>query len=125
MRRPSTDAELLAWHRAAMAGEAPPMHDGDPQVGWYRLQQVRNGPFDPVTIWCDQPVDPETGELTGDEVMRADVFGDPADAAAIWTYLTPISRAEHDRLFQWRLANQHRLHSRQRVDLAAAPTLPR
>lgn len=78
-----------------------------------------------MTIWCHQDIDQETGELADDERLMADVFGDPADAAAIWSRLTPISRAEYDRLRNWRLANQHRLHSRQRVNLAAAPTLPR
>lgn len=124
MREPSTDAQLLAWHRAAMAGEEPPMHDGCPEAGWYKMRQVKGGPWEPVTIWCDREIDEETGELASDEVMLADVFGEPGDAYAIWTYLTPISREEHDQIFQWRLANQHRFQSRQRVNLAAAPTLP-
>ncbi len=125
IRQPSTADDLLAWHRAFMAGENPPRNNEDPQVGWFKTQLVKNGPWVPVTIWCDQYIDPETGELTAPEVMRADVFGDEKPADEIWNWLTPISREEFDRLNQWRLSNQHRLENMRAVDITKAPTLPR
>lgn len=123
MRRPTPLMALLRWHRQAMAGEAPPVHDGDPQCGWYRMRRNR-GHWLPVEIFCDRDID-ENGELTRDEVIRAEVFMESADAAAIWTYLEPISRAEFHRLTEYLLANQHTINPAARIDLAARPTLPR
>jgi hypothetical protein len=124
IRQPSSENSLLSWHRAAMSGENTYRHDGDPQCGWYKMQAVKNGPWEPVTIWCDQEIDPDTGELTAPEMMRADVFGEERPADEVWLWLTPISRDEFDRLYQWRLSNQHRLESRRSIDLAQTPTLP-
>lgn len=122
-RQPSPVMRLLRWHRSYMRGENPPRHDGDPQCGWYRMQKVKGGPWVPVEIWCEQVTD-ETGELCQPERMRADAFGENLDAEEIWTWLTPISRQEFDRITQFRLQNEHRYESGQRIDLGAAPTLP-
>lgn len=123
IRQPTSEADLLAWHRAFMAGENPPIHDGEPHCGWFKMRKVKGGPWVPVLIWCDQVIDPETGELEAPEVLRADVFGDEKQAAHVWTWLTPISREDYDRIYDWRLRNQHRLDSQRAVDLTT-PTLP-
>lgn len=124
IRQPSTTDQLLAWHTASIAGEEPPRHDSHPECGWFKIQLTKNGPWTPVTVWCDQDIDEETGELTGPEILRADVFGEEMPAEEICTWLVPISQAEHDRLYQWRLQNQHKLDNKRAVDLIAAPTLP-
>ncbi len=124
IRQPSSEGQLLAWHRAALAGHEPERHEGDPQCGWFKMRLTKGGHWVPVTVWCDQDVDEETGELTSDEVMRADVFGDDKPADEIWTHLTPISREEHDHLWDHLLRNQHRINSMAPVDVGAAPTLP-
>ncbi|MGB0854915.1 MAG: hypothetical protein ACPGSI_16585 [Pikeienuella sp.] len=125
IRQPTSPDDLLAWHRAFMAGQNPGRHDGLPECGWYKTKLVKGGPWVPVTIWCDQEIDPDTGELTAPEVLRADVFGDEKPADEIWTWVTPISREEFDHLYEWRLANQHQLTCTQPVDITTTPTLPR
>jgi len=98
IRQPSTKARLYAWHRAAVAGENPPRHEGLPECGWYRTRLVKGGPWVPVRIWCEQEVDPQTGELTAPEVLRCEVDGMRRDPARAWTFLHPITRAEFEAL---------------------------
>jgi hypothetical protein len=124
MRRPSPIMRLLKWHRASMRGDNPPRHDADPHCGWYRMRMVKNGPWVPVEIWCDRDVD-EHGELTRDEVLRADAFGEELDPAKIWTYLRPISKAEFEQLTEYRMKNQHLIDNKRPIDLGTTPTPPR
>jgi hypothetical protein len=98
IRQPSPAARLYAWHRAAIAGEAPAIHDGLPECGWYKRRLVKGGPWIPVRIFVQREVDPETGELLGPEVLVADADGKLADPTHHWTYLTPITRAEYEAL---------------------------
>lgn len=51
----------------------------------------------PVKIWMDQPIDPASGELTGDEQMRCDVAGKERDPVAEWTHVAnyPIPESEY------------------------------
>ena len=123
MRQPTPIMRLLAWHRAFMRGEDPAIHDGMPEPGWYKMQARKNGPWIPVVIWCHRDID-EHGELTSDEVIRAEVWGEEKDAESIWTYLTPISKKDYNDLLEYRLGNQHRLNNDKPIDLGASPTLP-
>lgn len=98
IRRPSSIAQLYAWHKAALAGEAPPIHDGMPEAGWYKRKLVKGGPWVAVCIRVERDIDPETSELIAPERLVADVDGRRDDPAQHWTYLTPISRAEYEAL---------------------------
>src|SRR5690606_7878493 len=62
-----------------------PVHDGDPQCGFYRRRLFKDGPFVPVAIWK------QDGEFV------AVVDGKTADAADIWTWVCdkPITEAEY------------------------------
>jgi len=74
----SAAAELrdpYAYWRDALTGAFGPVHDSDPQPGFYRKRTVRGGPFVPVAIWD------ELGQ------MVALVDGKQADAEAIWSYV--------------------------------------
>lgn len=102
MRQPTPMSILFAWHRAAIAGEAPPMHEGLPEAGWYRTRMVKGGPFVPVEIRVEREIDLETGELAAPERLIATVDGMRRNPEAIWTYLTPITREEHAALIQRR-----------------------
>ncbi|WP_166461941.1 hypothetical protein [Paracoccus alkanivorans] len=64
------DQQYDFWQRS-VAGERVPRTEDDPQPGFYKTRMVRNGPFVPVEIWLEQEIDPETGELTADERLRA------------------------------------------------------
>ncbi|ANH49066.1 hypothetical protein [Tritonibacter mobilis] len=125
IRQPSTLSQLYAWHRAAVAGENPPRHDGDPQCGWYKRRLIKGGPWVPVRIYIDREIDPVTGELTCDERLRIEVEGlDGGDPIEHWTYLTPISRDEFNHLVDYRLRDSRMLDARRRLDLSETPTAP-
>lgn len=100
MRRPSRMLNLYAWHRAALAGEAPPTHEADPQCGWFRCRMVKGGPWVPARIWLHQAVDPITGELAEPEEYLAELNGERTDAVRLWPRVArrPITRAAFDAL---------------------------
>lgn len=124
IRRPSTKARLYAWHRAAIAGDRPPTHDGLPECGWFRTRLITGGPWVPVHIWCEQEIDPETGDLLTDERLRCDVDGMRRDPAKIWTYLEPISRADFEALSDRREAIPAMAATMARLDLTEKAMRP-
>lgn len=85
MRRSTPRAALYAWHAAALRGEDPDVFAEEPQCGWFLTRLVRDGPQVPVRIWCEQVLDPDTGELAEDERLVAQI-GDEreTDAGRVW-----------------------------------------
>lgn len=67
-------ADYTYWQNA-LKGSFGPVHDSDPQPGFYRRRTRKGGPFVPVAIW----------EHEGKIVAVQD--GKHADAAEIWTYV--------------------------------------
>jgi len=96
MRRPTTRDKAYAWWRAALAGEKPPIHHGEPQPGYYTRALIRGGPQVPCSIWLEATVDAD-GELTGPEILKCEIDGRPADPHEAWTWLAkrPISEADY------------------------------
>ncbi|MEZ2220726.1 hypothetical protein [Rhizobium sp. RCC_161_2] len=45
---------VWAWWSNALAGKLGPMHDGQPEWGFYRVRDGKNGPWLPVAIWQDE-----------------------------------------------------------------------
>lgn len=126
MRQPSTFSELYRWHNAAMAGKNPPVHDGEPQAGYYKRKLVRGGPWVPARIFIEREIDPETGELASDEVLCIEVDGTRRrDPAYHWTYLTPISRQEFQALTEEHKTNAIMQATHARIDLSEHAILPR
>ncbi|WP_333826889.1 hypothetical protein [Pararhodobacter sp.] len=124
IRRPSTKAQQYAWHRAALSGSNPPQHDGLPECGWFRTRFVTGGPWVPVRIWCEQEIDPETGELLTDERLCCEADGMRRDPAKIWTYLEPISRADFEQLSDRREAIPAMAATMARLDLTERAMRP-
>ena len=77
-----------SWWQAALAGNIGPIHDGDPQQGYYRVRR-KGEPWEPVAIWQD--------ETTG--AWLAYRGGREADAGAIWTWVcrNPISHDAYEK----------------------------
>lgn len=112
MRKPTTQADLLAWYRRALANTKKQPIDRertpvtlDPQCGWFKRRLVRLGPWVPVRIWVeihDQPIDKATGELCGDEKLlwRCTVGGVEREPADEWLYVCeqPIDLEEFEYL---------------------------
>jgi len=102
MRQPSTLAQKWAWWEAAVNGLDPPIHDGEPQAGFFAVRKFRygewvKGPFVPARIWWEPgELDPETGELLSDERCCAEVDGVRVDPWRTWTWLArrPIPERE-------------------------------
>lgn len=109
-RQPTPDDVAYAWWRAAISGRKPPLHDAEPQCGFYARRLVKGGPIVPARIWLDRAIDDETGELIGDETMLCKVGDVQCDVDTQWIWLAakPISEAEYNylrRRTQW--AQQH------------------
>ena len=98
IRQPSDPDALYSWWRRTVSGERVPRIEDEPQCGFFKRRFVRNGPFVPVAIWMDQEIDPETGELTAPEELRAIENGRPCDPARAWIYARAISEQEYDAL---------------------------
>lgn len=96
MREPTPDAAAFRWWRDALAGRNPPIHDSDPQPGFYKRKLIKGGPFVPARIWIERHVDAD-GLLTRQEVIRCEIGDRAADAADQWSYLAdnPITEADY------------------------------
>jgi len=85
MTRTSTIEQDYAWHREAMAGKNPAVHESKPQCGWYETKLVKNGPLVPAVIWVD--------EYEGQQSVYCRIGNDLQDVSRHWPYLAkrPIS----------------------------------
>ena len=62
------------WWRNALAGAFGPVHENDPQPGYYRMRDGKGGAFVPVAIWHDG---------SGINALRG---GRPVDPCSVWTW---------------------------------------
>jgi hypothetical protein len=76
------------WWRNALAGKVGPIHDGDPQQGYYRVRP-KDGQWEPVAIFYPEGSDQIVAYRAGKEV----------DADRIWTWAcrNPISYEAYDK----------------------------
>ena len=76
------------WWQAALKGNFGPMHEGEPQQGFYRTRS-KAGKWEPVAIWWDDDIGKWVSYRAGREV-------DPVDA---WNFCRthPITREAYDR----------------------------
>lgn len=124
MRMPTPPSKAFAWWKAAIAGENPPQHEGLPECGWYKTKLTKGGPWVAARIFIEREIDFETGELAEPERLVCEVDGQRRSPYRMWTYLTPISREEHQALLHRRLQIPAMQASMAKVDLIAAPILP-
>lgn len=77
-----------AWWMKALKGEFGPMHEGQPEQGFYRTR-FKGGKWEPVAIWKDE----DTGQWIA---YRA---GREADPGEVWNFCRthPITREAYDR----------------------------
>lgn len=74
--------DLYEYWRNALAGNFGPVHDSEPQPGFYRKRTHKAGPYVPVAIW----------EQDGKIVALCN--GREAEAAELWTYVCKYPIAE-------------------------------
>lgn len=101
MTLPTSQQQLYAWHTQAL--DDMRLHlaisvDGNPECGWFKCRYVKGGPFVPARIWMFQPIDDESGELVGDEILQAEINGKHADPIDKWSWICshPITEAEYN-----------------------------
>jgi hypothetical protein len=99
MRRPTPRSVLYDWHARALRGEKV-RYTHDPEAGWFVTRFVPRGAPIPASIWLEQDIDPETGELLGDEVWRAEILGESRDPEETWMRCAkrPICKLYYDQL---------------------------
>lgn len=71
----------FAWWQAALAGKSPPIHENEPQCGYFKTRRGKDAPWLPVCIYRD-----------GGKLL-AFVGDEATDPASIWTWVAnrPIS----------------------------------
>ncbi len=83
MRQPTPREDLYYWHGLALRGLQPPI-TMEPEAGWFVTRfSLKGGPI-PASIWLEQPIDAETGELIGPEKWRAEILGEEMDPEEVW-----------------------------------------
>lgn len=122
IRQPSDRVKLYAWHAAAVAAlaarkvatlkelanlverdEFPPIHEDEPECGWFRAKVHRHAVLVPARIWLKSVVD-DVGELVEPEVLLCEIAGEPFDAMVAWPKLCirPIEKADFTYMMQVR-----------------------
>lgn len=73
------------WYHAALVGKNPPIHEGEPRCGYFKVRDRRGlnkklaaikRPFIACAIWAD----PASGEL------KAELAGAPTAPDSLWPY---------------------------------------
>jgi hypothetical protein len=114
VREPSSPNARWAWWEAAVAGEEPPVYEGEPQAGFFAVRRFRyadwpTGPFVPARVWWEPgEIDPETGELLSDERCKAEIDGVSVDP---WRWLRAMSPLLPTRLPSRRVPTRTRTSS--------------
>lgn len=129
MREPTSRDAVYAWHKSAMGERV--LYKGDniarigvtdePQAGWFKTELVRKGTLVPARIWLEQPIDEETGELSGDEVMRCEVDGEPRDPDQQWLFLCKRPISEREFAHMTGLRRWQRINAPDEYDAARRP----
>lgn len=76
-----------AWWQNALKGEFGPIHDGNPQQGYFRVRR-KDGPWEPVAIWQDEESGAWLAYRSGKEVRAEDIW--------TWACRTPITHAAYE-----------------------------
>lgn len=124
IRQPTPARQLYQWWSDALAGHAPPIHDGLAEAGFYKTRLVKGGPYAAVEIKIERDIDLDTGELTAPERLVAICDGERRDPARLWTYLTPITREEHKSLIHRRDFIPAMAATHAKIDLSLNPENP-
>lgn len=70
-------SDSYSWWRQALLGEFGPIHENDPQPGYFRMRKGRGGPWVPVAIW-----DADAGSC-----LACLVDGSEKDPFEVWTWV--------------------------------------
>lgn len=77
-----------AWWQAALKGQFGPIHDGEPQQGYYRVRR-KGEPWEPVAIWFDEATGEWLAYRNGKEVRASDIW--------TWACRNPIEHVAYEK----------------------------
>lgn len=130
MRKPTPLTDQFAWWNEALHGAGKIVASAlEPQCGFYKRKMVSGGIHVPARIWLEQVIDPLTGELTADEVLRCQIDGAERNPVEAWPWLfaNPIAESEyHYMVAQAEWAREHAptdpaANPRQRLSALSTP----
>ena len=78
------------YYKSALMGVFGPVHENDPQCGYYRMRRGRGGPWVPVAIWREDPEGfgiREHSEISDSGKLVCLVDGVEKDPYEIWTWV--------------------------------------
>ena len=81
-----SQTDPYAWWRKALEGDVGSVHDGDPQLGFYRKRAFKKGPWQSVAIW----------EMDGEIVAKIDHEMTDAEKIWTWVYRNPVSHEAYE-----------------------------
>ena len=81
---------MSTHYQSNLAGKDVPLHDGVPQVGFYKMRRSKNAPWLPVAIWSK------------DGTLVCRVAGEMKDPNEVWTYCcgNPVNKADAKHAFE-------------------------
>jgi len=78
------------YYQSALKGVFGPVHENDPQCGYYRMRRGRGGPWVPVAIWKERPgslAPSENSENSDSGKLVCLVDGVEWDPFEVWTWV--------------------------------------
>lgn len=89
----ATVVNRWAWWQNALKGEFGPIHDGDPQQGYFRTKR-KGGDWEPVAIWQDEDTGQWLAYRNGQEVRADDIW--------TWCCRNPITYAAYEKALAYK-----------------------
>ena len=75
------------YYQSALSGIFGPVHENDPQCGYYRMRRGRGGPWVPVAIWREVTGEDEITGISDSGKLVCLVDGLEKDPFEVWTWV--------------------------------------
>ena len=75
------------YYRSALKGVFGPVHENDPQCGYYRMRRGRGGPWIPVAIWREATGGDQNSAISDSGKLVCLVDGIERDPFEVWTWV--------------------------------------
>jgi len=79
--------DKYTYYHSALMGVFGPVHENDPQCGYYRMRRGRGGPWVPVAIWREVAGENEDTGISDSGKLVCLVDGKERDPYEIWTWV--------------------------------------
>jgi hypothetical protein len=75
------------YYQSALKGVFGPVHENDPQCGYYRMRRGRGGPWIPVAIWREATGSDQNSEISDSGKLVCLVDGVEREPFEVWTWV--------------------------------------